>query len=112
MFGTFYLLHLAVVHGVTHQRLPVFADALDIDTYGTVADDADDALTTMADVEMDVRMADDKRFAVFTIFEDGAFRDAVLLLQALTQQQIGHRTGLTALLEFELQGLFAALVAQ
>ena len=57
----------------------ILTDALDIDAYGTVAEDADDSLGAMAEVEVDVGMADDEGLAVLSIGEDGRFGDALFL---------------------------------
>ena len=63
----------------------------------------------MTQVEVDVGMSGNHGLAVFTIFEHGRFRDAILLLQSLTQQQIGCCTRLAPQFITKLQSLFTAL---
>ncbi len=89
--GAIDALQLVVVHDIASQRLLIGTNALDVDTYGLVADHTDGSLATMAEVEVDVGMANDAGLAVFTIFEDGSLIDAILLAQGLAQQQIGSR---------------------
>ena len=87
-------------------------NALDIDTDRVVTHHTDGRLATVAQIEVDVRMADDGGFTVFTILEDGRLVDAILFAQRLTQQQISGGTGLTPQLMLELQALFPALFRQ
>ena len=54
-------------------------------------------------------MVDNKGFAMLAIVEDGRLHDAILLLQRLSQQQIGSHTLPPALLVLELQHLLASL---
>ena len=102
-------LQLIVVHDIAGQRLLIGANGLDIDTYGLVADHTDGGLATMSEVEVDVWMADDGGFAVFTIFEDRSLIDAILLAQGLAQQQIGSSTRLAPQLVLKTQTLLASL---
>ena len=109
ILGMEYLFQLVVVHDIAGQRLLIGTNALDVDTYGLVADHTDGGLTTMAEVEVDVRVPNDAGLAVFTIFEDGSLIDAILLTQGLTQQQVGSSTRLASQLVLETQTLFPAL---
>ena len=79
ILGMQYLFQLVVAHHIACQRLTIAMDALDINTYGLVADHTDGGLATVAEVEVDVRVTDDGGLAVFTIFEDGSLIDAILL---------------------------------
>ena len=58
---------------------------------------------------MDIRMVDNKGFAMLAIVEDGRLHDAIPILQRLSQQQIGSHTLPPTLLVFELQHLLASL---
>ena len=73
------LLGFIFVHCIVYQTFFIFTNALNVYSYRVVADNTNDCLATMAEIEMNFGKTDKHGFAMFTIFKDGLLRNAIFL---------------------------------